>query len=294
MTSRTYWIVPAAFALAACGISKEEHDKLLGAAKAEQKAAFDAEMKKAQAACDDDKKKMSETHTGQLAAKSEMIGGLEKKVESLGGNLEKVRAELGERVTALASTKSELDAQSEALRAQSKQLAATKDELAQLKKLRERAEQEAAQFKALADRLKSMVDAGQLSVQMRDGRINLKLPDAVLFPSGSKRLKKGGKTALIEVAKVLKEVDREFLIAGHTDDVPVKRGGRFKNNWELSTARAVTVVQLLIKEGVEPKRLAAAGFGEFDPIKLNDSKENRAQNRRLEIILLPNLEQVDI
>lgn len=286
MELRTLLVIPAALALAACGISKEEHEKLLGQAKAEQKADFDAEMKKMQEACAEDK----EEYAGQLAAKNEMIGGLEKKVESLGGNLEKVRNELGERVEKLASTKSELEAQSQALREQSKQLQATKEELAQLKKLREQAEQEAAQFKALANQLKSMVDAGQLSVQMRDGRINLKLPDAVLFPSGSKRLKKEGREALEKVAEVLKGVDREFLIAGHTDDVPVKRGGRFKNNWELSTARAVTVVQLLTKEGVPAERLAAAGFGEFDPLVPNDTKENRAKNRRLEIILLPNIQ----
>lgn len=128
---------------------------------------------------------------------------------------------------------------------------------------------------------------------MRKGRINLKLPDNVLFPSGAKKLKKEGTEALRSIAAALKEVqDRDFLIAGHTDADKVKRGGPFKDNWELSTARAVEVVQLLIAEGVAPTQLAGAGFGEFDPIAANDTAENKAKNRRLEIILMPKLENL--
>ncbi|NJK89848.1 MAG: OmpA family protein, partial [Myxococcales bacterium] len=136
-----------------------------------------------------------------------------------------------------------------------------------------------------------MIDAGQLEVVRRDGRMMLKLPDEILFPSGSKQLKKGGRDALIQVASVLQEVgsDRQFLVAGHTDNVPVKRGGRFKNNWELSTARATTVVDLMVEQGVAPNQLAAAGYGEFDPIASNDSAEDRQKNRRLEIILMPRI-----
>jgi chemotaxis protein MotB len=280
---RTNWLMIPVMAglMTACGISKEEHDRQVQSALDEQKARLDAEMKKAQEACDTDKKGLTAKHDEVVASKDQMIRGLENEVEKKGGDLKAVRSELGERAAALASAKTEL--------------AATTAEVEQLRRLRAEAEKEAAQFRALAERLKSMIDSGRLQVVMRDGRINLKLPDNVLFPSGSKDLKKDGTAALLEVAAVLKEVkDRDFLIAGHTDNVGLRKGGRFKDNWELSTARAVTVVKLLVDNGVAPENLAAAGFGEFDPIAGNDTPEGQAQNRRLEIILLPRIEQVNM
>lgn len=270
MMYRNMIAVPLALGIAACGYSQEEMDK----ARAADKAQYEAEMAKMQAAQDAENQKNQE----ELASRQQMIGGLEKKVEDLGGDLASVRKDLG---AELASTKSELSA--------------TNKEVEQLRKLREQAEKEAAQLRALTSKLKSMIDAGKLQVVMRDGRINLKLPDAILFPSGSTRLKKGGQDALKEVATVLKDVKgRDFLIAGHTDNVPLRRGGRYKDNWALSTARAVQVVRLMIKEGVEAAQLAAAGYGSYDPIASNDTPEGRKQNRRLEIILMPNLQNVDL
>jgi chemotaxis protein MotB len=251
-----------------CGISQEEHQKALD----DQKAAMTAEMQKMRAAFD----KEMQDRDNVLKSKDQMIVGLENEVTKMGGDLAKVRGELGDQITELASAKSEL--------------AATTQELAELRKLRERAEREAAQQRALAEKLKGMIDAGQLEVVKRKGRLMLKLPDEILFPSGSKRLKKEGRMALEQVAAVLKEVtDRDFIIAGHTDNIPVKRGGAFKDNWELSTARAVEVTSLMIKQGVSPGQLSAAGFGEFDPIESNDTKEGRQKNRRLEIILMPKI-----
>lgn len=251
-----------------CGISKDEHQRDLD----RQKAAFNAEMAK-----------INEAHAGEtaqrdktVAAQKQMIQGLESEVERMGGDLEKVRAALGEQQTELASAQSEL--------------AATTAELNQLQKLRAQAEAEAAQYRQLTDRFRAMIDAGELQVTRRKGRILLNLPDAILFPSGQARFKKKGRKALTEVAKVLAEVKgRDFLIAGHTDNVPVKRGGRYRNNWSLSTARAVEVVQLLIKNGVPPEHLAAAGYGEHDPIADNGTREGRQTNRRLEIILMPKI-----
>lgn len=271
-----------ALAAAGCGMGQEEHQKLLGEALASQKATMDAEMKKMQGA-----------HADELAGKQakievrdSLIAGLEDEVRTLGGNLEQVRAKMGEEVAAQAA----------AAEAAREELKASQEEIQQLKRLRAQAEAEKAQFAALTARFKSMIDAGRLEVVRRDGRMMLKLPDDILFPSGSKKLKKGGREALVEVAGVLKEAasDREFLVAGHTDNVPLKRGGRFRSNWELSTARATEVVKLLINQGVEPESLAAAGYGQYDPIASNESPDEREKNRRLEIILLPKLEDVGI
>ena len=104
------------------------------------------------------------------------------------------------------------------------------------------------------------------------------LPNDILFDSGRTDVKPDGKAALAKVAHVLATVpDRDFLVAGHTDDVPIHTA-RFPSNWELSTRRAVEVVHYLIAQGMSPKVLAAAGYGEFDPVVPNDSKAHRAQN----------------
>lgn len=120
----------------------------------------------------------------------------------------------------------------------------------------------------------------------------LKLPSEVLFASGQGELSSSGQAALAEVLEVLKQFnDRRFLIAGHTDNVQI-RGRKYKNNWHLSTARAVSVVEFMIANGFEAKNVAAAGHGEFDPIAPNDSEENRQINRRIEIILVPDLSEL--
>jgi chemotaxis protein MotB len=261
----TLGIAAIALGSAACHPWKDDFEKA-----ANENRELETKMTQAQAACEK-----------EIGDRDVVIEGLETKVQAMGGDLERVREELGARAEELASTRTEL--------------AATEAEVAQLRALRARAEAEKAQFKALTERFQSMIDAGQLEVVRRDGRMMLKLPDDILFPSGSRRLKQDGREALQKVAAVLKDVggDREFIVAGHTDNVPVKRGGRFASNWELSTARATTVVQLMIDEGVDPDQLAAAGYGEHDPIASNDTAEGRQKNRRLEIILMPRIEAVE-
>ena len=132
-------------------------------------------------------------------------------------------------------------------------------------------------------------DNGQLKVTIRNGRMLIVLPNDVLFDSGKTDLKPAGKAALTQVAQALATIgDRRFLVAGHTDNAPIKTA-RFPSNWELSTARAVEVARLLIAGGIKPQVLGAAGYAEFDPVASNDDPVTKAQNRRIEIILEPNL-----
>ncbi|HEX9579311.1 MAG TPA: OmpA family protein, partial [Myxococcales bacterium] len=154
------------------------------------------------------------------------------------------------------------------------------------------ADARAATYKSLTDRLRSMIDAGKLSVRIRKGRMLISLPNDVLFDSGSAVLKKAGQDAVAQVAQALAEFsDRQFLVAGHTDDKPI-HSARFPSNWELSTERAVVVTRFLISKGMKPESLGAVGYGEFDPVLPNDSDEHRAQNRRIEIQLQPNLSEL--
>jgi chemotaxis protein MotB len=97
---------------------------------------------------------------------------------------------------------------------------------------------------------------------------------------------------LEQVSEVLATIDnREFQVAGHTDNVPIHTS-RFPSNWELSTARAVNVVKLMMEQGLEPARLSAAGYADTQPIGSNDDDEGRQQNRRIEISLVPNLDEL--
>src|SRR5262249_53941774 len=139
-----------------------------------------------------------------------------------------------------------------------------------------------------------MIDSGKLDVTFRRGQMVVKLPAAILFPSGSADISDEGKGALGEVAAVLRGVrSRRFTIAGHTDNVPVVQSS-FHDNWELSAARAVMVTKLLIAKGMPAGSLVAAGYGEHDPVASNATPEGRQRNRRIEIILEPNLRKVAV
>jgi len=171
-------------------------------------------------------------------------------------------------------------------------LSATKTELDELRQEHADAAKRLALFNTLGQRLRKMIDAGKLEVTARRGRLIVKLPAEVLFASGSSQLSTEGQAPLKELAAVLRTfADRRFMIAGHTDNVPIGPSN-YKSNWELSTARAVTVTEFLASVGMNPSRLVAAGYGEYDPIRPNGTEAGRSENRRIEIVLLPNVEEI--
>jgi chemotaxis protein MotB len=165
-------------------------------------------------------------------------------------------------------------------------------QLDDLRRARAAAEVRARLFHDLALRLKSMVDAGDLSIVLRDGRMVLQLPNDVLFPSGQVDIQPRGRRALEQVATVLDTLPgRRFQVAGHTDNVPIETD-RFPSNWELSTARALEVMRFLVAHGVKSGELSAAGYAEFDPVAPNSEAHGRAKNRRIEIVLEPNIDEL--
>jgi chemotaxis protein MotB len=169
------------------------------------------------------------------------------------------------------------------------ELSATKEELEELRKQRAAVDE---QFAELTGKLQSMIDAGDLEVYMRRGLIMIGLPSQVLFPSGKAELSERGQKALARIATVLAEMpDRRLQVAGHTDNEPIgeKLKVEWQDNWELSTARALKVTRFLVDKGVKPENLAAAGHGEFDPVSDNKSANGRRRNRRIELILVPDL-----
>lgn len=162
----------------------------------------------------------------------------------------------------------------------------------ELRKAQAQAEERAAQFRKLVSQFKALTDAGKLQVEIRENRMIVRLGDKILFDPGKTDLKPEGKDALTQVTAVLKTLpNRNFQVAGHTDNVPIK-SKRFRSNWDLSTARAVEVTNFMIGAGMEPKRLSAAGYADQSPVAPNDTPENMAKNRRIEITLVPNLDDL--
>jgi chemotaxis protein MotB len=148
-------------------------------------------------------------------------------------------------------------------------------------------EKKSSEYQQLADSLKSQIDTGQIELSELKGKMTVKMKDKILFSSGSARLNDEGQDALKKVADALQSVKGKIIrVEGHTDDVPLHKGP-YKTNWELSVARALAVVKSLQDNGVDPKLLSAAGFGEYHPIAPNDSPQNRSLNRRIEIVLAP-------
>lgn len=171
-------------------------------------------------------------------------------------------------------------------------LESSKKRLEELRRAQAAAEARATLYRELALRFKSMIDSGDLAISLRDGRMVLLLSNDVLFDSGRSELKPDGKRALSQIAAVLATIPgRHFQIAGHTDNEPI-RLSPYKSNWDLSTARALEVTSFLVSKGVDPQALSAAGYGEFDPIDTNDTSRGKSHNRRTEITLQPNIDEL--
>jgi chemotaxis protein MotB len=165
-------------------------------------------------------------------------------------------------------------------------------QLEELKRQKAAAEARAALFNEFVSKFRKMIDAGKVTIHVRRGRIVLSLHNDVLFDEGKVDLKPAGQTALKEIAQALRTVSaRSFQVAGHTDNLPIK-SKEFPSNWELSTERAVVVVKFLSQQGVNAGVLSAAGYSEFDPVASNADVNSRSKNRRIEISLVPNIEEL--
>lgn len=161
--------------------------------------------------------------------------------------------------------------------------------LADVNKRKAEADRRLAEFKRLLERFSALIDAGKLKVKIVDGRMVVALTSDVLFAPGNATLSPEGKAAIVEVAGLLASMpERAFQVEGHTDNVPIKNA-QFPSNWELASARAITVVKTMVDAGMPAARVSAASFGEQKSAATNDTPEGRAQNRRIEIVVVPDL-----
>lgn len=203
--------------------------------------------------------------------------------------LEQQRADLGDRLQSAADevhrlevVLSERGAEYEALQERLQALAAVEQEVRDRNRI----------YEDVIGRFRSLIDGGQLAVAIDRGRMVIQLPQDILFPSGSATLSTEGARTLREVAEVLATLEgRTFQVEGHTDNVPIATA-QFPSNWELSSARALSVVRILVQGGVPPERVSGAGYGEYQPVASNDDRDTRRLNRRIEIVMLPNLDVI--
>lgn len=133
-----------------------------------------------------------------------------------------------------------------------------------------------------------------LTVEQRDGKVYVSMENKLLFSSGSWAVNSEGRKAVQQLGSVLAQnPDIAVLIEGHTDNVPYGGSGQLNDNWDLSTKRATSIVQILQEnKGIDPQNLTAAGRGEFAPIAQNSTAEGKAKNRRIEVILAPKLDEI--
>jgi chemotaxis protein MotB len=214
----------------------------------------------------------------KLAPAEALIAAKSSELTSCTGNL-----------ATMTTRQEEIDAQLEQV---SKNLNATQDELGALRAQRAETEKRIAAIEKIQQQFAKMIDTGELKVTSRRGSLVVELPSEVLFPSASAKLSRKGEVAVLQVGGILKQFDdRRFVVIGHTDSAPLK-STEYQDNWELSVARALTVTRFLVEGGMRPANLLAAGSGDHDPIAENKSSEGRARNRRIEIALLPAVQEL--
>jgi chemotaxis protein MotB len=220
----------------------------------------------------------SQKISAQLAALRGELDGMQVEAKGL---QEKARADEAN----LVAKQGELNA----LKEENARQQALVEELSKSKKKLEVAkaelEKKSAEYGQLALSLQTEIEQGRVELTELKGKLTVKMKDKILFASGSATVGKEGLAALAKVAEALRGVQGKVIrVEGHTDNVPVG-AGTWGSNWELSAARALAVVRALQDKGVDPTRLAAAGYGEYQPIAPNDTPEGKSQNRRIEIVL---------
>jgi chemotaxis protein MotB len=224
------------------------------------------------------------------------LGERDGRVKQLEGELTQARAsgtQKDEDIRRLEGDRGKLEAELAATIKDKTALKASADEmqkaLSETNKRKAEAEKRLAESRKLLEKLRAMIDAGKLKVKLVEGRMVLALASDVLFASGSAELSPVGLATINEVSAVLLTIgDRKLQIEGHTDNVPIKTS-RFPSNWFLGSARAITIVNTMVAAGLSPAAVSAASYGEFRPVAGNDTEAGRAANRRIEIVLVPDL-----
>jgi len=219
-------------------------------------------------------------------AKNQEIADLQKQKTAVEQQRDSLRQQLVVQQQQLGSLTQQKDALTQQLTASQQQLGSSEQEKAALLASNQQTQK---QYEALVRGLSKEVEKGELQVKQYKNMLSVELAEQIFFDSGRATLKAGGKTVLKKVGEALKSYESKIIrVVGHTDNVPVAKSlqATFPSNWELSVARATTVVRFLQETGVPPANMVASGRSEYDPVAPNDTPEGRQKNRRIEIMLI--------
>ena len=214
----------------------------------------------------------------RIAVLNQKIAGLNQNIASLSNQNNQLGQQTAKQQNQLSQSQEAIQKQQQKLQQLQALLAQQRDQSEQLKN-------------KMAEALKGF-SKNDLSVIQKNGKVYVSLSENLLFPSGSAEVNPKGVDALSKLAAVLNlNPDVSVNIEGHTDSIPIR--GRYKDNWDLSTARANAIVRILVDTyRVDPVRVEASGHSFYDPLESNSTAEGRAKNRRTEIILSPKLEEM--
>jgi chemotaxis protein MotB len=154
------------------------------------------------------------------------------------------------------------------------------------------ADRRADLYQLIVAKLRPLVEQKQISVEGSKGRLLVRLSDATVFDAGRAELRPDGQTLLRALGAVMKQIDRDVLVAVHNDNQPLPKTSPFRSGWEMTTTRAVTLVRFFQGEGVDPRHLGAAGYSEFSFLHENRDDTARTLNRRIELVFMPTAEEL--
>jgi chemotaxis protein MotB len=215
-------------------------------------------------------------------------GALNEDIDRAGNDIKRLESVLSERSAetgkAMAEMREEIDRLMLANRELEQQV--DKEKVARLARIA----QMQSTYNELVDKMESEIKRGEITISELEGRLTVNMVDRILFASGSADIKQAGLAVLQRVADIVKDIENKNIqVEGHTDNVAIssRLKEKFFSNWELSAARAATVVRFLRDANIPGERLSAVGFGPFKPVADNKTAEGRAQNRRIQIVLVP-------
>lgn len=232
-------------------------------------------------------RELSDTYEKLIKNNEKVLANKSADYQKVAQDLARREAELGELSASLNKSRSEIDKLAADVKSREQRLAELEKALA---------EKDAA-VNALRAKVSNALLAfksNELQVKVKDGKVYVSLSEQLLFKSGSTKVDPKGQDALTKLATVLREQpDVNVVVEGHTDNVPVLKGtAGMQDNWDLSALRATEIARLLTTGGVQPERVTASGRSQYVPVAPNDSPQNKAMNRRTEIILTPKLDEL--
>ena len=237
---------------------------------------------------------INRTYQLLLDKNNELLAGNKTTTEKLMKELQKAQEDMQAQEDALRTLESSLHKKEENLQRLTAELDARSKRVNELEAMISRKDSLVTALKnKVKDALLGFENNG-LTIEQKNGKVYVSLDESLLFSSGSYSVGSKGSDVLKKLAKVLEQnQDINIVVEGHTDNVPLNGKGDIKDNWDLSVKRATSVVKIITENStVNPKRLTAAGRGEYLPLDMTNTADGRKKNRRIEIILTPKLDEL--